>query len=56
MSIIVLSSSLRPIASVKVSVSYGLCYMVALYGFCPLKVGNGAGNLQDAAICTGGKL
>lgn len=56
MSIIVLSSSLRPVATVKVSVAYGLGNMVAMYAFRTFKVGNGAGNLQDAAVGAGREL
>ena len=41
----ILSSSLCPVATIEVSVAYGFCDMVTLYGFCPLEVGNGAGNL-----------
>ena len=56
MSIIVLSSSLRPIASIKISIAYGLGNMVALYAFRDFKVGNGACHLQDAAVGSGREL
>ena len=52
----VLPSSFRPVASIKVAVTYGFGNMVALYAFTSIQVGNGAGNLQDTAVGAGGKL
>ena len=52
----ILSSSFCPVATIEVSVADSFCDMVTLYGFCPLEVGNGTGNFQDAAVGTGGKL
>ena len=52
----VLSSSLRPVATVKVPVAYGLGNMVTQYAFRAFQVGNGTGHLQDTAIGSGRKL
>ena len=45
-----------PALAVEAAVADGLGDVRRLYGVAAIEVGNGAGNLQDAAICTGGKL
>ena len=54
--IVSLYSSLCPIASIQVSISDGLGNMYRIYPLAACKVGNGTGNLQDAAIGTGGEF
>ena len=46
-------SSLRPVASIKVSITDGLGDMMGLYFRGTFKVGNGAGYLEYAAIGSG---
>ena len=47
--------SLRPVASVEVAVVDGFGDVVGLNLLASFKVGDGAGNLQDAAVGSGGE-
>ena len=58
LTILFISSSyhlLRPVASVEVAVVDGFGDVVGLNLLASFKVGDGAGNFQDAAVCSGGE-
>ena len=58
LSILVISSShppLCPVASVEVAIVDGFGDVVGLNLLASFKVGDGAGNFQDAAVCSGGE-